>query len=368
LNTYIDALINKGITPGISLLAGRRDYVCLDRCYGYRALVPKKEPLTENTIYDVASLTKPLVTAFLIHYLVQCRLLRMETRVTDIFPHLKNLGEITILHLLTHTSGLPGWYPLYLFADEYLELYARIPLHGRPGKQVNYSCPGYILLYYIIQEVSRTPYTELAQDIIFQPLALQDTFFTVPPELIPRIAPTEKGNADEKQSALLWASKTAKGKYLSLVESFPWRAELIRGETNDLYSHHLGGTAGNAGLFSSCADIFRLCREFYPDSAFILKPPSITAYWKNFTPFKRSHRSAGFKLNSSLLSSGGRTFSRQAIGHNGFTGTCVWLDVDQTVVVILTNRIHPQVREINFSRIQKKINKQVRIMLQETSK
>jgi CubicO group peptidase (beta-lactamase class C family) len=167
--------------------------------------------------------------------------------------------------------------------------------------------------------------------------------------LISRTAPTENGNGYEK--------KMASKKYQSKVDSFMWRDYVIRGETHDANSFYLGGTAGNSGLFSTAEDIYKIALEIYPSTTSILKPQSAQFFWKNFTPGKFSHRTCGFKLNSSLLTSGGKALSRKAIGHNGFTGTSIWLQPEsQVTYILLSNRIHPQVKNLNFNRIRRKIH------------
>lgn len=344
----------------MSLLVARNHASIFQNQYGYQSLLPQPIPLPENTLYDLASLTKPLITGFLLLYLVERKLISLETEVKSIFPHLTHYQGMTVQHLLTHTSGLPAWYPLYLFGDDYLKHFAYIPLNSRPGKRLLYSCPGYILLYYIIQQTSGTSYTQLAQEVIFEPLGLQNTFLNVPANLRFRAAPTELGNKHERQKAETWAKSSAGQFFLPLYLWFPWREYLIQGETHDLYSFFLGGTAGNTGLFSTTHDLFKLSREFFPDSATILSAETLSWCWKNLTPHKLTHRSIGFKCNSSFFTSGGRAFSPHAIGHNGFTGPSIWMDNhlqthQNTTIILLTNAIHPEVKKTSLDRIRKKL-------------
>lgn len=365
--TFIHTQIQKGVVPGLSVLTGRDDSIFFHRCYGSKSLFPGKEPLQEDTIYDLASLTKPLVTSLLTLYLAQRKELSLDTPVAQLFPQLARFSGVTVTHLLTHTSGLPAWYPLYLSGPDYLSRFQDIPLRTRPGKWVTYSCMGYILLYYILEKVSGTSFRQLAHDVIFGPLGLERTFLKLPEALKSAAAPTEKGNAHERALARKWAETQKDEKYMELQRRFPWREGIIRGETHDLNSHYLGGTAGNAGLFSTARDLFRLCLEFYPATATILKPETLDYCWANFTPFQLGHRTAGFKRNSSLITSGGRAFSRGAIGHNGFTGTSVWLDIDKhgksrkpgrtTTAIVLSNIVHPEIEPVNFDRIRRKLHK-----------
>ncbi len=349
MDDYVQLLIERESIPGISLLVGEREKILLKKQVGYKSVFPGKEPLEENTIYDLASLTKPLVTAFLILYLLERESgFRLDTSVRSIFPGFP--FDIEILHLLTHTSGLPGYYPFFLYGGDYFSQLKGLSLESRPGGRVTYSCVGYILLYNIIEKVSGTSFKSFAREVIFRPLGLRDTFLSVPDRVKPRVASTEVGNVEERRRV-----EGMRG-----VDSgdFSWREGVIRGETHDCNSWYLGGTAGNAGLFSTVGDIFRISREFFPASASILSARSIGYVWRNFTFFKRSHRTVGFKRNSSFFTSGGWGLSRGAVGHNGFTGTSLWLDPDgDRTFILLTNYVHPVFKPINFDRIRRKLHR-----------
>jgi CubicO group peptidase (beta-lactamase class C family) len=344
----------------MSVLVGRRGDILVEKVYGFKSILPHKEPLEEhNTVlYDLASLTKPLVTAFLVVYFLEKekKNLNLDTGVKTFFPHLP--FNPTLLHLLTHTSGLPAWFPFYLFGDDYLKLYPLLKPAARPGKRIDYSCPGYILLHYIIEKISGAAFADIASQVIFQPLGLTNTFLKAPGQWKKNAAPTENGNIFERKLARDWAAAYDDGKHRSLVDRYNWRTGMIQGETHDVNSHHLGGSAGNAGLFSTSREVFRLCREFFPSSASILSPQSIELFRRNFTPFKKSHRTVGFKRNSSFITSGGRALARSAFGHNGFTGTCLWLEPrGETVFILLSNRIHPEFKPFNFNRARRRIHR-----------
>jgi CubicO group peptidase (beta-lactamase class C family) len=368
IDHYIHSLVERGIIPGISILAAKRDEIRLKKQYGFKSLVPVKEKLTDEStvLYDLASLTKPLVTAFLLVYLQEKEKVALDTGVKKILPQLPGDFRMTLLHLLTHTSGLPAWVPFYLFgggnnSDNYLAHFPLVKPEARPGKRVEYSCPGYILLYYLIEKIAGTPFKTLAQEVIFDPLDLRDTFLEVPRHRKKDAAPTEKGNEYERKLALDWAKTHAGGTYLEAARRYKWREQVIQGETHDVNSFHLGGSAGNAGLFSTAQDLFRLCLEFFPATASILKPEALKLFRKNFTPFKKSHRTVGFKRNSSFITSGGRALSRSAIGHNGFTGASLWLDPRQeTTFILLSNRVHPVYQAVNFDKIRRKLHRMMK--------
>jgi len=133
---------------------------------------------------------------------------------------------------------------------------------------------------------------------------------------------------------------------------------LLLGEVQHANSFYSGGSAGNAGLFASARELFKLSREFFPEAATLLKADSIRLFWQNRTPWSVFHRSLGFKLNSSRPSSGGSVLSKQAIGHNGFTGTSLWLEPEtQRQWIILSNRIHPRVTKMNFDATRRKLHR-----------
>lgn len=351
---FIHSLVEKRVIPGISLLVGKGEEILLKKHYGYKSFLPQKEMLKENTLYDLASLTKPLVTALLTLYLVEKETkITLNTNIRKIFPQLA--VDIDLVHLLTHTSGLPAWYPFYLYGEDYIDQFKSLQLESRPGKKVNYSCVGYILLYHIIETITGTSFNAFAQRVIFQPLGLKNTFLSVPGNVKKMAAPTENGDQYEK--------KRAEKEHKNMASHFTWRDYILRGEPHDCNSWYLGGSAGNAGLFSTTEDIFRITREFFPSTSTILAPESTQHFWKNLTPFKKSHRTIGFKCNSSFITSGGRALSRKAIGHNGVTGTSFWLEPGNGYTfILLTNRVHPVMvdeKKVSFNRIRRKLHRMI---------
>jgi CubicO group peptidase (beta-lactamase class C family) len=188
----------------------------------------------------------------------------------------------------------------------------------------------------------------MAAAIIFKQLDLQDTFFLVPDAKKTRCAPTEIGN--------LYERNMCRSEHEEAAARFSWRTRLLRGEVHDANSFYSGGSAGNAGLFANARDVFKLSREFFPETATLLKADSIRLFWQNRTPWSVLHRSIGFKLNSSRPTSGGSALAKPAIGHNGFTGTSLWLEPEtQRQWIILSNRIHPRVKKINFDALRRKL-------------
>ncbi len=344
----------KGIFPGISILVARKDRILLQNAYGFKSLVPQREPAGPDTVYDLASLTKPLITAFLVLYFVECEKISLETAIKDFFPSLP--FDFTIGHLLTHTSGLPAWDPLYLQRRPYIEAIASLQCLAKPGTRAEYSCLGYILLSYVLEKIGSRSFVQLAEDIIITPLKLSHTFLKVHGDVDPaNIAPTENGNGFERRKA------EEIPHYREPSRTFDWRNGIIRGETHDGNSFYGGGSVGNAGLFSNTMELFKLSLEFFPSTSTILKPDTISLFWENQTPFKKSHRTVGFKLNSSFQSSGGYWLSRKAIGHNGFTGTSLWMEPEEeTKYIILSNRVHPAVSNYNFNKVRRRLHRHLK--------
>jgi len=350
--SLIQELLDRKVFPGITILAGSHMGEVFRNCYGDKSVEPRREELTYHSIYDLASLTKPLITSLLTLILIENGEFREDSRINKILPGFSD--EIRIDHLITHTSGIPAWYPLYLRKEDHIEVIKELEPVAKPGRKVIYSCLGYILIAEIIKKITGRSFAAFSEDRIISGLGLENSFFTVPENRLQDCVPTEMGNRHEKSLA---------GRdFPDLSDNFKWRDDILIGEVNDGNSFFLNGSSGNAGFFSTADDIFKLSRQFYPEFTTLLKPDTALKFWENMTPFKRSHRSFGFKLNSSFITSGGRSLSRKAIGHSGFTGTSVWLEPDSAnVFILLTNRIHPVFDPgLNFNRIRRKIHKRLK--------
>ena len=350
--SYIQELLNRKVFPGITILAGSLKGEVFRKCYGNASVEPQIEKLKYNYIYDIASLTKPLITSLLTLILIENGDIREDSPVRKFLEGFSD--DIKITHLITHTSGIRAWYPLYLSEKNHVNVIKGLKPEAKPGKKVIYSCLGYILLAEIVKKVTGRDFADAADEMIIKKLGLKNTFFKVPVERLSQCVPTERGN--------IYESSLATGEYPDLSGKYKWRENILRGEVNDGNSFFLGGDSGNAGLFSTADDIFKMSREFYPEFTTLLKPDTARKFWRNITPFKRSHRSFGFKLNSSFITSGGRSLSRKAIGHSGFTGTSIWMEPDSAnVFILLTNRIHPVYDPgINFNSIRRKLHKLIK--------
>jgi len=345
IEKFVNELITKGYFPGVELFYARQEKVLYHQAFGQRMIVPNREPLQLNTIFDLASLTKPMVTALLVVLGVQRGLIKLSTQIKSLFPQLKS--EVTIFDLLTHQAGLPDYFPFFLDSRSMLEIFLEI-LPARAAKVVNYSCPGYILLKAVIDKIFTLSAEKVAEKEIFNRLKLNSTGFSFGSDLMSRIAPTELGNQYEKRLCLKRGYEAAK--------KFPFRQNLIHGTVHDCNSYYLGGFGGNAGLFSTAKELWKLSQEFFPETAQILKSEFVMLFWKKATNFPVA-RTIGFKLNRGYNASGGKALSRNAIGHNGFTGTSIWLDYsDREVVIVLSNAVHPVVGRLKLNPLRRKLH------------
>ena len=315
-----DALAENKL-PGCVVAVGQRSGVIYQKAFGLRALFPEREAMTEDTIFDLASLTKPVATATAIMVLAEQGKIDLDEKVAHYLPAFAARGKagITIRQLLTHVSGLPSELPVPDFALGRLEVVKRIDnlaLKAAPGTKLIYSDLGYLVLEEIIHRVRGEDLASFASKAIFRPLAMNDTGFLPPAELRTRVAPTEMRND-------------------------AW----MRGEVHDPRAFRLGGVAGHAGLFSTARDLALFARMILGrgevDGRRILSPGSVG---KMIAPHDvpGGIRALGWDMQSGYSSNRGTSFSRRAVGHGGYTGTALWIDPEQDLFVIfLSNRVHP---------------------------
>lgn len=355
LDSFIRRQIEKKVFPGISILAASAGEVLFNRRFGAMASWPESEPLAADTLYDLASLTKPLVTAFLALYFLEKKQWRLEDAPRRFIPGFPL--AVTLEQLLTHSAGFKPWYPFYLYRPQGDLEQMVMAVDSLPGSRVEYSDVGYILLRHLLERVSGTAFPELAAQVIFAPLGLRDTFIGVPPALKRRCAPTEIGNRYERNMA--------RAEHEAAAARFSWRSGLIRGDVHDANSFYSGGSAGNAGLFSSARDLFALSCEFFPETATLLGGDTVALFWQDRTPRDPQRRTIGFQLNSSAGASGGGALSPGAIGHSGFTGTSLWLEAEKRRQwILLSNRIHPRVGKTNFNAVRRRLHRLLTLELE----
>ena len=302
---------------------------------------PETHAATLETIYDLASLTKPLVTGLLCARLVESGKLMLDTSVAQYLPEFDRPDKhhITVRELLTHTSGLPAWRPLYLIANEKegaLAAIANEKLVYKTGKRVAYSDLGFIVLGFLIQQLTGASLEELTRRMVIDPLKLRRTFFNPARELRTDIAASETGNAYELAMC--------EGDFSSTFpESKRWicRKQIIWGEVHDGNASFLGGAAGHAGLFSTATETLRLAHQFIAGRSELLAKETCELFRQNMTKGLNEARSLAWQLAATKGSTAGPALPPDAFGHTGFTGTTCWIDAErQRVFILLTNRTH----------------------------
>ncbi|MCA1616108.1 MAG: DUF1343 domain-containing protein [Acidobacteria bacterium] len=341
LDAVVEAAITRKETPGAVVLAARRGRVVWRKAYGARAVEPRREPMTADTIFDAASLTKVVATATSVLILVERGLVRLNDPVSRFIPELKDEGRerITVEHLLTHRSGYAPDFDLreqWTGTAEALKRLQVERLQIRPGARFVYSDIGYIALGEIVRRASGQSLDEFARRNIFEPLGMRDTGFRPAALARARVAPTEKRRG---QASYLGGRPDA----LTGTEGDRW----LRGEVHDPTAFRMDGVAGHAGLFSTADDLAIYCQMIMNGGEYggarVLSPLGVAAMTRpRAVAEDGSARGLGWDVASSFSANRGDLFTPGSFGHTGFTGTSMWIDpATETFVVFLSNRVHP---------------------------
>ncbi|MFO1518108.1 MAG: serine hydrolase domain-containing protein [bacterium] len=324
--------LSQGVFPGAALVVGGPKKTLFKEVYGLAERIPVERKLSQKTYFDIASLTKPLCTATLAMILTEKGLFDPEAPASKYFtpwkkePH----SKILLKHLLQHTSGLPAYKAYYenllpkLIQGESPEevrktLIYRIvkeSLENEVGAVRTYSDLGYILLGQVLEKITEKPLEKLFQDLIAKPLGLTHTFFV------------KVGGKNKPLPRTEFAS----------TQRCPLRRKILAGEVDDEHAWILGGAAGHAGLFSTMTDLTKMADEF-------LKVDAEKSKWLKRETFRRfvdAKPPMGWDTPAAQNSQAGTLFSKETIGHLGFTGTSLWIDLARKFyVILLTNRVHP---------------------------
>jgi uncharacterized protein YbbC (DUF1343 family) len=326
--------IDRHELPGAVVLVGRGDDVLYEHAFGHRAVQPVLESMTDDTIFDLASLTKVVATTTSVMQLVEQGRIRLRDPVALFVPEFSAHGKdaITIQQLLTHTSGLPPDLPLedaFHGSDEAIRRASALAPSSPPGDKFVYSDVNFFLLGDIVRRVSGQRLDEYAADHVFAPLRMVETRFLPPEAWRARIAPTERC------LPLAWPCADP-------------AAPFLRGIVHDPTARRMDGVAGHAGLFSTAADLSRFCRMLLHggelDGARLLSPASVDRMTSPATPSGMTDvRGLGWDIDSSYSANRGDLFAiGSSFGHTGFTGTSLWIDRNtRGYVVFLSNRVHP---------------------------
>jgi len=325
LSDSISVLLTRGVRdsafPGAIAVVGTKYGVVVTQSVGQLDWTRSPMP-GPSTLWDLASLTKVVGLTSAMMLLVESGSINLDAPVQRYLPEWRGAGKerVTVRHLLTHSSGLPAWRPLYKESDgpeRALALVLETPLDTVPGLRMVYSDLGAILLGQIVVRVAGVPFETFLATRVFGPLGMNETLFRPRSGLVGRVAPTEVD---------------------------PWRGRHLRGEVHDENAFALGGVSAHAGLFSSARDLVRLARMYLSDGSLdgrrLLRPETI-ARFTSLQDSTLSHRALGWEKPNGT-NSAGHHMSPSAFGHTGFTGTSLWIDPERGVfVLLLTNRVNP---------------------------
>jgi serine-type D-Ala-D-Ala carboxypeptidase len=321
--------VTDGVFPGAVLLVSKESEIRFFEAYGSADLFAGR-PMKKDTVFDLASLTKPLSTALALMKLAEEKKLSMDQPVGEIIEDLRHTDKaaITVADLLDHTAGLPAWRPYYArLRREPREkrkkalhrLLAREPLISLPGEATLYSDIGFMVLDWVIEAVSGLALDRFSATRLYGPMGIDDLFF-------PGLAP--------------WTAEAG----VAATELCPWRGRLLCGQVHDDNAWTAGGVAGHAGLFGTARGVNGLlCRLATAwrggDVTGILAPDLVRRF---FRPRAPGRRPLGFDAPAARGSAAGTRFGPESVGHLGYTGTSFWMDPRRSIhVILLTNRVHP---------------------------
>jgi len=329
VNNLMKQAVSNEVFPGGVLLVSAAGSEIFFQAYGY-ANIFSGRLMTRETVFDLASFTKPLATTLAIIKLISQQKLELGQRIESILPQFNSTdkGRISIENLLYHNSGFPDYRPYYkllcklepsLRKDVLKDLLVKEPLINPPGKQVMYSDIGFMILCWVIEQVSENRLDRFVAQEIYHPLGLENLFFV------------DLGSTPREAE-------------FAATERCSWRNILLEGAVHDDNAYVLGGIQGHAGLFGTAQDIFSLLSELM---AAYLGSPCAGVFDTDliqmvFQQQEHTGRALGFDTPSPVDPSCGQYFSKHTVGHLGFTGTSFWMDLDRNVMIILlTNRVHP---------------------------
>jgi CubicO group peptidase (beta-lactamase class C family) len=333
----LDSGIQDGVTPGVVgglWLKRYPNQIWLGAC-GSRRLIPSPQPMLPDTVFDLASLSKVFGTATLAAMLVDRGWLSWDTPVSSFFSDYP-YKNIQIHHLLSHTAGLIWWEPLWQkirdhFAPEpvySVSISARQSLarklilssepQSQPGEKAVYSDISFLLLGYVLEDLTQMPLDNAVQKFVWDPLGIRGAFF-------------RRVKQPPDQSVL---------DYVAATEQCAWRGGVLQGQVHDDNCWAMGGYGGHTGAFGTARDVLHFARALMIGRA--LTDSTLKSVWTQVSCPPGCSRTLGWDTPSGEVSSAGRKFSPYSVGHLGFTGTSLWIDLEaELAVTLLTNRVHP---------------------------
>lgn len=355
LDRLFEKALKSGLFPGAILTVATGGEVVFEATWGGVTHVPWSARVSPGTVYDLASLTKPLATALSVMALVERGKLHLDDTLGSFFSEVPlDKIQISIRYLLGHTSGLPAYRPfykelIYLAPDsrplEMKKLLLSEPLVSPPGTRAGYSDLGFMLLGWVIEGLTGKSLADVAQELVFEPLHVKGLYFpliSTPAigQIFP-VPPLIKGEREDLKN------RCCNG-LVAPTEVCPFRKRVVCGEVHDLNAWIIGGVSGHAGLFGTAGSVAKLLMrllDIYKGRSNCPNFPKglLQEFWRIQGPDTGSTWALGFDTPSPVGSSAGSNFSHRSIGHLGFTGTSFWMDLEHEIlIVLLTNRTFPK--------------------------
>jgi CubicO group peptidase (beta-lactamase class C family) len=352
IRILLEGSVRAGVAPGIVAgWQGEGDPAPHTIAHGRAVVGVKSVPAAASTWFDLASLTKPLVVGTLSLLVIREGRLNLDTAVAEVLPETGKtaIGAATVRHLLTHSSGLPAWAPLYAVAgkrrERCLDALGRLPV-SEPGEHVVYSCPGFILLGMVLERTTDAPLQRLFAELVTRPLGIENELGYRPGVDRPLAGGAVFPTAER-----------------ALVAELGFDPEIVpapaRNRPDDGNARFLDGVAGNAGLFGTVTGVLTLARQYLAGKG-LLTRDEIALASSNHTPGLEQARGLGWQLATSPGCSAGSALAPTAFGHTGFTGTSVWVDPTRKLVTaLLANRVHPGHRSTDCHPLRRRFNRLV---------
>lgn len=343
--------IEDSVFPGAQVCILDSNKLVASACFGRQTYDPDSPPITPQTMFDMASVTKVTVTTSIAMRLFDQEILKLDIPVRSYLPQFSGgmKDSVTVRHLLTHSAGILWWDSLWQRAktrDEVLNYIYNLPLEYTPGDSMIYSDLGIIMMGEIIETITGKNLDELSRELFFEPLGMNNTLFNPPRDLLQRIAPTEIGGSMNRG--------------------------LIHGDVHDENAFFLGGVSAHAGLFSTAEDMSIFAQMLinggiYHHKRYFSKKTVLNWTVRQNIP-EGTVRALGWTTPSTEGSSAGDYFSTGSFGHTGFTGTSIWIDPNRRIaIILLTNRVHPTRERGGIYEVRRKFHNAVmKELLQES--
>jgi len=348
----LERAVAAGLFSGVAAswgTAGESPSLCVT---GRAEIRPRQRVLTEDTWFDLASLTKPLATTTLALVAFRSGVLAPRTRVGEVLRETDGspVGDLEVRHLLTHASGLPAWLPLYSLAEgrrhKVVDVLQLIPVEAAPGTRVVYSCVGFIVLGLMLEQLSDTSFEEMFRREILVPKRLEDDLGFNP----------DPGSREVAGGA---ARAEAEERLVRALGFDPrWIPPVGHGLADDGNARFFGGAAGNAGLFGNLRGVHRLTSEYLGRDAVVLTPDDVRPALSSQTSGLEQERGFGWQNATSQGCSAGDAVPMSGFGHTGFTGTSVWAEPEEgRIWVLLSNRNHPGQRGVDLHPLRRRFHR-----------